>query len=183
MEEKNPLPDGLVYIENFLSQEYHDALVEFIDSQPWNTSLARRTQHMGQRYQYRGGHSDDYVAPEMPKIFDSIREALKECFGKLPDQAIVNEYEPGQGIAAHTDDVRQYGPVVASISLLAPVEMEFSYSGKVFKQILQPCSIVVLSGDARYKWKHEIKKRKSDKINSTTVKRSKRISITLRTVA
>ena len=37
-------------------------------------------------------------------------------FDRIPEQVIVNEYEPGQGIALHTDH-RGFGATVCTISL------------------------------------------------------------------
>lgn len=39
-----------------------------------------------------------------------------------------------------------------------------------------------LSGEARYRWKHGIKARKSDKINGAKIVRTTRISLTFRNI-
>ena len=41
--------------------------------------------------------------------------------GALPEQCIVNEYRPGQAIGMHADH-RDFGPVVASLSLVGSTE-------------------------------------------------------------
>jgi alkylated DNA repair dioxygenase AlkB len=40
-------------------------------------------------------------------------------------QVIINEYTPGQGIAAHIDHKGSFGPIVASLSLLSGAVMDF----------------------------------------------------------
>ena len=47
---------------------------------------------------------------------------------------------------------------------------------------LEPQSLAVLSGDARYKWQHGIAARKSDKLHGMNLPRGRRISLTFRTV-
>ena len=54
-----------------------------------------------------------------------MADRLRERFaGALPVQCIVNEYRPGQGIGMHADH-RDFGPVVASLSLAADWPMRF----------------------------------------------------------
>jgi alkylated DNA repair dioxygenase AlkB len=43
------------------------------------------------------------------------------------DQAIINEYQPGQGISPHVDCVPCFGPVVAAISLGSDCVMDFTH--------------------------------------------------------
>ena len=54
-----------------------------------------------------------------------MAERLRPLFaGMLPVQCIVNEYRPGQGIGMHADH-RDFGPVVASLSLGEDWPMRF----------------------------------------------------------
>ena len=50
-------------------------------------------------------------------------------------------------------------------------------------QRLVPRSLVLLYGDARFKWRHGIVKRQSDTWNGQKTKRQRRVSITFRTIA
>lgn len=174
---------GLIYVDNFIMPDNQKQFVNFIDKQEWNTSISRRTQHYGYVYSYN--NSSITPTTPIPEIFHPLLETLRPYFKVLPDQLIVNEYYPGQGIAPHTDHVGNFGSVVASISLLAPIEMTFSANYNSTRSesiILRPCSAVILTGDARYKWKHSIAGRKFDMIDGQKVMRSRRISLTFRTI-
>lgn len=46
--------------------------------------------------------------------------------------------------------------------------------------LLEPNSILVMSGEARYQWKHGIAKRKKDRYQGVILKRSRRVSFTFR---
>ena len=46
----------------------------------------------------------------------------------------------------------------------------------------EPNSLYIMSGEARYSWKHEMKKLKYDVVNGKKVKRGERISVTFRSV-
>jgi alkylated DNA repair dioxygenase AlkB len=50
------------------------------------------------------------------------------------------------------------------------------------EHLLKRCSILLLTGAARYDWTHAIPARKTDVINGTTTPRGRRLSITFRTV-
>ena len=103
------------------------------------------------------------------------------------DQAIINEYEPGQGIAPHVDCEPCFGPVVATLSLGSAVEMQFDHvkTGERIPVRLQQRSLAVLAGDTRYEWQHSIANRKSDPPlggRGKRVERRRRVSITFRWV-
>jgi alkylated DNA repair dioxygenase AlkB len=55
-------------------------------------------------------------------------------------------------------------------------------SGEVIPVLLEPRSLVVLKGEARYGWMHGIPARKSDDVEGRTLKRSRRVSLTFRKV-
>ncbi|KAJ9660614.1 hypothetical protein H2201_006872 [Coniosporium apollinis] len=91
-----------------------------------------------------------------------------------PEYCIVNEYLPGQGISAHVENFR-FGEPVCSLTLGSGDFMRFHelaapHDGSVrsFKAAQAPRtgrredvwlpsgSLAVLTGDARYRWQHEI---------------------------
>jgi len=172
---KTKVPEGLIYLDDFLTEEEQKSFVEFIDKQVWDTSISRRTQHYGHRYNYNNKAVSDEKIPEIPEIFHKLLEKLAPYFDNIkPDQMIINEYNPGQGIGAHIDHLINFGPVVASISLLSSVEMEFRLKDQVYLKKLKPLSAVILTGPARLKWTHAIKPKNV---------KFRRISLTFRTMA
>lgn len=184
------LIDGLHYIEDFISREEHDALVERIEAQPWDLSLSRRTQQYGFVYAHKAASLDasDWLGP-LPEWLQVLAARLRAegWFESEPDQAILNEYEPGQGIAAHVDAPHLFGPSVASLSLLSPALMEFRPVGDKRaeeKRVLwlAPRSLLVMRGEARLKWTHAMPARKTDRWNGEAVARQRRLSVTFRTV-
>jgi len=181
---KKPPIDGLQYIPNFVSKAEAEKLLAEIDAQEWLTDLKRRVQHYGWKYDYKSRRvSDDLRIGALPDwLAQYAQKLLAQCFFETtPDQAIVNEYMAGQGISAHSDSLA-FGGVVASLSLGSGCVMDFSNGERKELLYLEPQSLVVLSGDARYQWQHAIAARKSDKICGVNVKRGRRVSVTFRTV-
>src|SRR5438445_662516 len=83
-------------------------------------------------------------------------------FAQVPDQVIVNEYEPGQGITPHIDCEPCFGDTVASLTLGSGCVMDFTEvkgPGKA-SVWLERRSLVVLRDEARYEWRHSIAKSK-----------------------
>ncbi|MEL7398533.1 MAG: alpha-ketoglutarate-dependent dioxygenase AlkB [Pseudomonadota bacterium] len=180
-------PDGLTYLENYVSEDEAVRLAQEIDAAPWRTDLKRRVQHYGYRYDYkaRQARREDYLGP-LPELFQELAERLtaEGHFQAVPDQVIVNEYQPGQGISAHIDCQPCFGETIASLSLLSACVMRFSsqtHSQKMELQ-LQPASLLVLKGDARHMWTHAIPLRKTDIFEGQKHVRSRRISLTFRTM-
>src|SRR5215208_1003473 len=101
-----PVIEGMKYVANFLSQSEQEAILQEVDRHPWRADLKRRVQHYGYRYDYKARTVDPsmYVGPLPPfavaVAHKLVSHGLVAC---LPDQLIVNEYLPGQGISAHVD--------------------------------------------------------------------------------
>jgi alkylated DNA repair dioxygenase AlkB len=137
-------------------------------------------QHYGLRYDYT---SRAVAATEDRTPLPGWATALGARLAFEPDQVIVNEYRPGQGISAHTDCVPCFGPEVAAISLGSGCPMEFSHDGARIDVPLAPRSLVVMTGPSRYTWKHAIAARKSDPApGGERIARGRRVSVTFRTV-
>lgn len=178
---------GLSYIPEYISQQEEVELIRTIDAQPWITELKRRVQHYGYRYDYkaRSVTPESYLGP-LPEWLSLSADRLCAggLFPQLPDQAIINEYEPGQGIAPHIDCVPCFTDTIASLSLGSTCVMEFTHieTWQKTPMLLEPRSLVVLSADARYRWQHAIPHRKSDRHNGHAFLRNRRLSLTFRKI-
>jgi alkylated DNA repair dioxygenase AlkB len=178
---------GLSYVPDFISATQEAALLQMIDAQPWLSDLKRRVQHYGYKYDYKArGITQDSRIGAIPDWLAGLCEDLHSqgYFKQAPDQVIINEYMPGQGITPHIDCVPCFGESVASLSLGSQCVMEFTHAktGEKQQQLLEPRSLVVLSGESRYDWQHSIPGRKSDIWGGEKLVRSRRISLTFRTV-
>lgn len=180
-------PSGLELYDEFVSVPQENEILEAVDSEEWDTrSLGRRVQQYGIPYDYVRRELSTAARPvPMPRWLSDVSEAVSSALGHPAgfDQAIVNEYMPGQGIGPHSDHP-SFGPVVASVSLGSGVDMEFwSRRGDVCVVRLPPRTLTSMSSPARYEWRHGIVPRKSDPVRRVSVPRSRRVSITLRTVS
>lgn len=184
-----PIINGLTYISGYISPESGTQLLSRIDEAPWRADLKRRVQQYGYRYDYKARRvgREDYLGP-LPEWLEGICGRLVDdaLFSKFPEQAIVNEYLPGQGIAPHIDCPPCFGDTVASLSLGSQCVMEFSEphaDRSRYRLCLEPNSLLVLSGEARYRWRHAIRPRKIDDIDGERAIRGRRVSVTFRTIA
>ncbi|MCW5940510.1 MAG: alpha-ketoglutarate-dependent dioxygenase AlkB [Fimbriimonadaceae bacterium] len=180
-----PSIPGLICAPNFINEP--SSLLATLDRMPWLDDLSRRVQHYGWRYDYKSRkiQHDAYLGP-LPGFLRDVAEklfsaGLLKC---VPDQAIVNECLPGQGIAAHIDCEPCFGPEIAMISLGDDYPMRFTNvsTAQAIDVWLPVDSACVISGPARYEWRHEIAKRKSDLLGGTRKHRTRRVSVTFRTV-
>ncbi|RSM77807.1 2OG-Fe(II) oxygenase [Kibdelosporangium aridum] len=176
---------GLRYLPGWLNDEA--ALLAHIDAAPWSSELRRRVQHYGHRYDYgRRSVAGREPAPPLPDWAVVLAERLNRegLTASRADQVIVNEYLPGQGISAHVDCVPRFGPDVAAISLGSACTMDFtSLDGSAQVPVrLEPGSLCVMTGAARYEWRHAIAARRSDRTDVGRVPRGRRVSVTFRTV-
>jgi alkylated DNA repair dioxygenase AlkB len=178
---------GLSYLPDFITPEQHEVLVQRIDSHPWLTELRRRVQHYGYKYDYKARAVD--VSMRLGPLPDWALEIIRQARSRgltdeEPDQVIVNEYEPGQGIAGHIDCQPCFTGTILSLSLLSPCVMSFKHkqTRQVVPVLLEPRSLVVMQGEARYDWTHGIAARKTDLDGGRRIVRARRLSLTIRKV-
>jgi alkylated DNA repair dioxygenase AlkB len=151
-------------------------LTAWIDAQPWDEELSRRRQFYGGSY----GADDEFR--EVPAILHALAERLCDAglLSEMPDRVLINEYFPGQGIAAHVDYHPRFGDEVAMVSLLDSYPMRFARGEEVYEKWLERRSACVISGPSRYEWTHEIARRLSDPVAGGRRMRGRRVSITFR---
>lgn len=186
MSESADIP-GLHYIRDFLTEEEEARIIQFIDQDEsqWLLELTRRVQHYGWRYSYKDRAIDSSMRlGPLPMWARELAERLAASglVKQVADQVIVNEYVENQGISKHVDCVPCFADGIAMISLLESWEMIFNEErGEKRRraQILERRSVAVMTNDARYKWSHEIPKRKKEPHGLI---RGRRISVTLRKI-
>ena len=180
--------NGLNYIENYITDIQHDWLLDTIAKQPWLDDLKRRVQHYGYKYDYKARKVNrDMYIDELPEWLKRLSEKIHKDGHMIEaaDQVIVNEYLPGQGIAAHIDCEPCFKDTIVLLSLGSGCIMDFTNKYDKTMKIpvwLESKSLVVLSGDARDKWLHGIAVRKTDEWNGQKYRRGCRVSLTFRNV-
>lgn len=180
--------NGLELHFNFISIDEEKQLLRNIDNNVWLSDLARRVQHFGYKYDYRARKIDNsFFLGELPNWLNELAIKLynKKLIEFIPDQAIINEYEPGQGIASHIDCEPCFGDTIISLSLGSTCVMNFSREVTSLVKtsiLLEPRCLMIMKKESRYDWFHGIPARKSDKFNDNVIKRQRRVSITFRKV-
>jgi alkylated DNA repair dioxygenase AlkB len=163
------LSGGLLYLPEFVDEDAEVVLLDTVDQQPWCTTLRRRVQQYGYRYDYksRTTRSEMYLGP-LPSWLEALAEIL---LGR-------------NGIAAHVDCVPCFTDTIASLSLGSSCVMALSNDvvGKTIPLFIERRSLLVLTGESRFEWKHAIAARRSDHVNGRTTPRSRRVSLTFRKV-
>ncbi|MBK7911792.1 alpha-ketoglutarate-dependent dioxygenase AlkB [Candidatus Pollutiaquabacter sp.] len=113
---------------DFIDRKTETELLKLIDNSIWLNDLSRRVQHYGFKYDYKARKIDNsFFIGQLPKWLTEI--ALKiydeKYINFIPDQAIINEYESGQGIAPHIDCEPCFGDTIISLSLGSSCVMNF----------------------------------------------------------
>ncbi|GBG24389.1 Alpha-ketoglutarate-dependent dioxygenase alkB-like 6 [Hondaea fermentalgiana] len=191
---------GLRLLENFVNANEEKELLSRID-EAWEVPVhrrqpkKRRVRHFGYKFDYGTRRCDASrqvgTFPEwLARIADRVRDAVREAGATRgleawdPEQVTANEYLPGQGIPPHVDTHSAFTDGLASLSLGAVSVMRFCPEGRregVVDVLLPPRSLVIMTGEARYRFTHGILQRKSDPIKGCgIVPRETRVSLTFR---
>lgn len=144
------------------------------------------------------------LPPLLTSLLDALSRLLKPTlppeihsllFPAVPTrarQAIINRYDPGEGITPHVDLLGRFGDGIVGVSFGSGCVMQFASGLKdqAYGVYLPERSIIVMSGDARYKWSHGIEEKTMDYVQTPDtlsgdaggrwMKRTMRISITFR---
>ncbi|HEU5162470.1 MAG TPA: alpha-ketoglutarate-dependent dioxygenase AlkB [Thermoanaerobaculia bacterium] len=159
-------PEGLSYRADFISIEEDRALLAFVEGLAFREvtmrgyPAKRRTVQFGVRYEFDQRHVEptDPIPPELLPLRDRCAMAAgvdPEAFAEL----LATRYPAGAGIGWHRD-APQFGSVVAGISLATACTMKFrkkvGESWARYDLLLEPRSLYVLAGAARWQWQHGI---------------------------
>ena len=189
--DKYRLPPGLIYIEDFITEEHEQMLINNVqqDLGEGHPGMLRKVAHFGFKYRYpaSGIDVDNPISSPvwMVELSKKVEEHIK-CKNGLLSQLTVNEYQPGQGIAPHFDCFDTIGEPLCTVSLGCDAAMSFNNpdTQMTVEILLRRRSIAILTGDSRYVWTHAIPKRKTDAFQKKgkPISRGTRLSLTLRNV-
>ncbi|KAI0053802.1 hypothetical protein FA95DRAFT_1552308 [Auriscalpium vulgare] len=143
-------------------------------------------------------HVDALLRPLLPPATHGLLFPPPSGGPPCARQAIVNLYRPGEGIAPHVDLLRRFGDGIVGVSLGSGCVMNFRREDeadadaeagleRTWDVFLPEGSVLVLSGDARYRWTHGIEGRVGEWVEgegegtgAQWVQRGVRVSITFR---
>jgi alkylated DNA repair dioxygenase AlkB len=174
---------GLILYRNFLSNLIEDELLNEIDSQKWVVDYDRRLQYYGYRNELEKPYDLVAFPVPMPPFIKQLSQQIvdRHILIAQPDQVIINEYLPGQGIRPHKDR-NYFENQICGINLGSDCIMQFTKGDDVVDIEVPRRSLYVMQDEVRYKWKHAIPPRKKDIIDGNVKHRERRLSITYRKV-
>ncbi len=98
-----------------------------------------------------------------------------------PDHVLLRRYDRGVGVEPHIDR-EAYGPVVAGLTLGSSRMFNLTRGGSRLEALLVPGDLYVMTGAARYRWRHSIPARLEDEFRGATFPRTGGFSVTWRYV-
>ncbi|CAD6244560.1 GSCOCG00013391001-RA-CDS [Cotesia congregata] len=190
------LPGGLRLIEEFISREQEDRLLQLVDwdEHELNSELKhRKVKHFGYEFCYKTNRVDPNSPIEpIPADLEFLYGLFEEhgCGRYKYDQITINRYLPGQGIPPHIDTHSPFEDTILSLSCGSACVMDFKHEDKKIQVYLPARSLLIMSGESRYTWTHGVcprhhdvvEQKQGDKVTTTTLERGTRISFTFRKI-
>jgi alkylated DNA repair dioxygenase AlkB len=92
----------------------------------------------------------DWILPIVERVKGSDSEWIE-----MPDSITINEYHKGQAIDWHIDS-KKSGPIISVLSLKSRATMGLRKTSppEAKEYLLEPRSLINLSGEQRWKWEH-----------------------------
>ena len=176
---------GLLLYHDFVSKSMEEELINEIDSQTWVVDYNRRLQYYGYRNELEAPYGLIRFPVSMPPLIYKLSQNIVEqkIVPIQPDQVIINEYAPGEGLRPHKDR-NYFENQICGVNLGSGCIMRFIKisGGDVADVEIPRRSVYVMQDEARYKWNHSIPSRKKDTVDGAVKHRERRLSITYRKV-
>jgi alkylated DNA repair dioxygenase AlkB len=165
-DEPAALPNGLLFVPEFLSLDEERALLEGIraldlrEAQYKEYTAKRRIASFGAEYDF--AENELRPAPGLPPFLAPLRARIADWLG-LPTEAfthaLVSEYRPGTQLGWHRD-VPDF-EAIAGVSLAGGARMRFRpwphrKGDAVLALDLPPRSAYAMRGEVRWGWQHAI---------------------------
>lgn len=163
-----PLPDGMRYERDFLSPAEERSLIDIVAAMPVKEmnyrgyTARRRVLSFGGSYDFQAHQLN--AAPPLPESLAPLRRKVAHWLGVAPEaltQVLVAEYREGTPLGWHRD-VPDFEDIVG-VSLLNEAVMRFRpypprepKKAEVIKLTVEPRSIYLLRGPARWGWQHSV---------------------------
>ncbi|CEL59585.1 hypothetical protein RSOLAG1IB_03518 [Rhizoctonia solani AG-1 IB] len=114
-----------------------------------------------------------------PEIPLDVQQKLFSPVSGQARQAILNRYNPGEGIKPHIDLPNRFADGIIIVSLASGIVMDFAHETKkqAISAWLPPRSIVIMEGEARWEWTHGIAYRESDIVDVAGVEITRMLGI------
>lgn len=192
---------GLLYRPNYITKEEEELLMNLLDSRPWHHDICRRTQYYGYTYYHTRQNIVCMQPVDQPETHTGSMDDMDFLINRLledkiyppdhpPTQVLVNEYLNNMCIKGHIDNTDAFGDVIISLSLNAPSYMTMRNCDNpdlVMKVFMEERSLLIMSGDSRFHWRHGITRQKNVYVPTTglTIKRDetyRRVSLTIREI-
>jgi alkylated DNA repair dioxygenase AlkB len=167
------LPEGMVYQRDFLTSEEEEELIDVIAAMPVKEmnyrgyTARRRVLSFGGSYDFQAHQLN--AAPALPDSLKPLRRKVAHWLGIAPEafsHVMVAEYREGTPLGWHRD-VPDFEDVVG-VSLLNEAVMRFRpypprepRKAGVIKLVVEPRSVYLLRGPARWGWQHSVAPTKS----------------------
>ncbi|XP_049732531.1 alpha-ketoglutarate-dependent dioxygenase alkB homolog 7, mitochondrial [Elephas maximus indicus] len=116
-------------------------------------------------------------------ILQRVREAAFDPGQALLPRVHVLDLEPRGYIKPHVDSVKFCGATIAGLSLLSPSVMRLVHTQEPadwLELLLEPGSLYILRGSARYDFSHEILRDEDSFFGERRIPRARRISVICR---
>ena len=169
-------PSGFIYYPDVLSQAEETPLIEGVSAIAFSALemrgqiARRRTAHFGWVYGYESWQIAP--GPPLPELLLPLRAPVAgraDVEAAALAEALVTEYPAGAAIGWHRD-APQFG-VVIGVSLASGCRMRFQRGRDGARETravsLEPRSVYVLTGEARWQWQHSIPSMKAPRYSVT----------------
>jgi hypothetical protein len=190
--------DGLQTIKNYVPQHEQEAIISELQQYPFVPYSGKSCQEFGQNFSfYIDSSTADYLPPAVKALGDRLVSDGLLTPEERPNYVLVNRYTPGEGIHAHVDD-NYYTDGIVSVTLMSGGSLNFFRDTKnvYFEEhpeiahkytddsllecgagYFEPGSLFAMHREGRYAYKHEMKRRLSDRVAFAKLTKKKEMKV------
>lgn len=145
---------GWLLVDDAIRMYDHINSVEFM----WDkTPLKRFTSQFGYSYGFTTRTVTKLDRPiDTDPVISEVAHLLPKTESVPPHQCLVNRYVYNEKIAAHIDCIPCFGEKIFTVSLGSSATMRFTRDSQEFDVRLEQGDLVIMEGESRYLWRHQI---------------------------
>lgn len=176
--------NDLRYLENIISEDFENELVNKIDSLSWDYSSGVGVQQYGYKYDYKSKEDcsrlklTDNIPEWLNKLITEVHKSVN--FNEMPNQITIEQYQPGEGQEEIIYHRKSFGDTIMIVNLLSSTRVNFTNGNNKIEVFTNKRSLLIMSGLIRAKWSLSIDRLQSDFVEGKAIQRSRRVSIMLR---
>ena len=176
---KENLP-GAFYYSNFIQEKESSRLISVLEKIDYQIFNGKPTKYFGIDYSsQKKVHNSNYKLDPLPHFFNVIKNKLNYNYHQL----VIEYLRPNDHVSLKREsNLFEDNVLILHLGGHFKYDMFNDETNEHVEFLIEPGSLLMLSGESRYKWKRSIKNRIKERFNHQIIPRKEHYILTFRRI-